>query len=122
MLVGAGPRLAAQAELLDEGAIALEILPLKVVQEAAAAADELQQATTRVVVVLVTAQVLGELVDALCQHRDLHLRRAGVGLVFAELLNVLQLLFLGEGHPSPLRRFFTPLSSPPTNEEEQTRH
>src|SRR3954447_11861410 len=58
MLVGAGPRLAAQAELLDEGPIALEILALKVVQEAAAAADELQQSTTRIVVVLVTPRVL----------------------------------------------------------------
>src|SRR3954451_2201064 len=47
--------LAAEAELLDEGAIALEILALQVVQEPAAPADELEQATARVVIVLVGA-------------------------------------------------------------------
>src|SRR4029078_4455794 len=95
-------RLAAQAELLDEGAIALEILALQVVQEAAAPSDELEQATTRVVVVLVRPEVLGQLVDALGQHRDLDLGRARVRLVLAELPDMLQLLFLGEGHLSPL--------------------
>src|SRR6185312_144178 len=94
--------LAAEAELLDEGAIALEILALQVVQEPAAAADELEQATTRVVVVLVRAQVLGQRVDPLGQHRDLDFRRTGVVLALAELRDVLQLLFLGEGHASPL--------------------
>src|SRR3954467_15540441 len=95
-------RLAAQAELLDQGAVALEILALQVVQEAAAPSDELEQAATRVVVVLVRAEVLGQLVDALGQHRDLDLGRAGVRLVLPELLNVIELLFLGEGHASPL--------------------
>src|SRR3954447_11948723 len=95
-------RLAAQAELLDEGAIALEILALQVVQEAPAAPDELEQSTTGVVVVLVRAEVLGQLVAALGQHRDLDFGRAGVRLVLAELPDMLQLLFLGEGHLSPL--------------------
>src|SRR4051794_9098747 len=95
-------RLAAQAELLDQGAVALEILALQVVQEAAAPSDELEQAATRVVVVLVRAEVLGQLVDALGQHRDLDLGRAGVRLVLAELPDMLQLLFLREGHLSPL--------------------
>src|SRR4051812_24786325 len=95
-------RLAAQAELLDQGAVALEILALQVIQEAAAPSDELEQAATRVVVVLVRAEVLGQLVDALGQHRDLDLGRAGVRLMLAELPDMLQLLFLGEGHLSPL--------------------
>src|SRR5581483_2531106 len=97
------PELAAEAELLDEGAVALEILALQVVQEPAAATDQLEQATTRVVVVLVRAQVLGQGVDPLGQHRDLDFGRARVRLVFPELADVLQLLFLGEGHrASPL--------------------
>src|SRR5215470_6678198 len=73
--------LAAQAELLDQGAVALDVLPLQVVQETAAPADQLEQPATRVVVVLVRPEVLGQLVDALRKHRDLDLRRAGVGLV-----------------------------------------
>src|SRR5579884_1105386 len=90
--------LAAEAELLDEGAVALEVRPLQVVQEPAAATDQLEQAATRVVVVLVRAQVLGQGVDPLGQHRDLDLGRARVRLVLAELADVSQLLFLGEGH------------------------
>src|SRR5437764_12687360 len=89
-LTGALP---AEAELLDEGAIALDVFALQVVQEPPAAADELQQAAARVVIVLVRPQMLGELVDPLRQHRDLDLRRPGIRLVLAELLTVLQLLF-----------------------------
>src|SRR5215475_11068661 len=66
--------LAAEAELLDEGAIALEIFPLQVVQEPAAATDELEQPATRVVIVLMRPEMLRELVDALRQHRDLDFR------------------------------------------------
>src|SRR5205085_10186538 len=79
--------LAAQAELLDEGAVALEIVLLQVVEEAAAAADELEEPAARGVVVAVRPQMLGQLVDALGEHCDLHLRRAGVGLAAAVLLN-----------------------------------
>src|SRR3954447_25591695 len=56
--------LAAQAELADQRAVALEILLLDVVEEPPAAPDEHQQAAARVVIVLVRAQVLGEAVDA----------------------------------------------------------
>src|SRR5215831_21016323 len=90
--------LAAQAELLDEGAVALEVVLLQVVQEAAAPPDELEQPAPRVMVVLVRAQMLGQLVDPLREHRDLHLRRAGVGLAAAVLRDDLLLCFLGQGH------------------------
>ena len=46
---------------------------LQVVQQPAPAADHLQQAAPRVVVLLVRLQVLGEPVDPLGQDRDLHL-------------------------------------------------
>ena len=52
-----------QTELLDQGAVALEVRALEVVEQAAAAPDELEQAAARVVVLRVRAQVLGELVD-----------------------------------------------------------
>lgn len=35
------------------------------------------------VVLLVCSEVLGEVVDALCEKRDLHLRRSGVALMRA---------------------------------------
>src|SRR5437764_10011807 len=90
-----------EAQLLDEGAVALEVFLLQVVQEPAPPADELQQAAPRVVILRVRPQVLGEAVDALGQHRDLDFRRAGVGLMLAERLRCLLLRFLGEGHPPP---------------------
>src|SRR5438552_18689074 len=84
-LRGVLKELAAEAELLDEGAVALEVLPLQVVQEPAAPADELQEPAARVVVVLVRPEVPRQHVDPLGQHRDLDFRRARVGLVLAEL-------------------------------------
>src|SRR5205085_11895698 len=89
--------LAAQAELLDEGAVALEVVLLQVIQEATALPDELEQPPPRVMVVLVGAQMLGQVVDPLRQHRDLHLRRAGVGIAAAVLRDDLLLCFLGQG-------------------------
>src|SRR5512132_1182892 len=93
--------LAPEAELLDEGTVALDVLALQVVQEAAAAADELEQAPAGVVILGVRAQVLGEVVDATCQHRDLNLGRARIGCRPAVLADQLQLRFLGESHVSP---------------------
>src|SRR5207253_11015499 len=63
-----------QAQLLDEGAVALEILLLQVVQEPAPPAGELQQTSARIVILRMRPQVLGEAVDALGQHRDLDFR------------------------------------------------
>src|SRR6516225_9800848 len=79
------PGLLAQAELFDQGAIALEVLALEVGQKAPAAAHEHQQATARVVVFALLAQVLGEMVDALGQQRHLDLRGARITLAGAEL-------------------------------------
>src|SRR5215204_321431 len=92
------PALPPEAQLLDEGAIALEVVLLHVVQEPPPPADELQQPPPGVVVLGMRAQVLGEVVDPARQHRDLNLGGAGVGLVAAVLPDQLLLDFLGEGH------------------------
>src|SRR6478736_4154548 len=72
--------LSAKAESLDQRAVALDVDALQVTQEAAALADQEQQATAAVVVVLVLARVLGEVLDPLGEQRDLHLGGAGVAL------------------------------------------
>src|SRR5690606_35088739 len=82
---------AAQAEALDQRAVALDVGVLEVAQEALATTDEQQQTTTAVVVVLVLPRVLGEVLDALGQHRDLHLGRTGVTLDGGVLLHDLLL-------------------------------
>src|SRR5437660_650642 len=47
---------------------------------------------------LVRAQMLGEIVDALGQEGDLHLRRPHIPRVGLELLNYLRLLVCRNGH------------------------
>src|SRR5450830_1888517 len=70
-------RLLAEAELLDERAVALEVPALQVGQEAAAASDKHQQPTARMMVLALLTQVLGQVVDALCEqgHLDLGVAR-----------------------------------------------
>ena len=62
------------------------------------ASDQQQQPAPRVVVVLVHLEVLGEVRDALGQHRDLGLRRTGIGLVQAVLAQDFFLLLGSERH------------------------
>src|SRR5215212_7606450 len=90
--------LPAKAELADQRAVPLQVLPLEVVEEAAAAANEHQQATARMVIVLVRAQMLGEVVDAAREHRDLDLGGPGVGPVLAEAGDELALFLCSQGH------------------------
>src|SRR5919107_4398380 len=71
---------AAQAETLDDRAVALDLGLLQVVQQPAALAHEEQQPATAVVVVLVHLEVLGEVGDAVAEQRDLHLGGTGVTL------------------------------------------
>src|SRR5688572_24048059 len=76
--------LATQAELLDQGLVALDVLALEVVEEAATTVDHHQQATTAVVVLLVRLEMAGQLLDACREERDLDFR--GTGVVVATLV------------------------------------
>src|SRR5438105_3847739 len=101
--------LAPEPQLLDEGPVALQVVSLEIVQKPAAAADELEQPATRVVILRMRPQMLGELVDARREERDLNLRRARVRQVAAVLLDDLLLGFLCEGQVRPpCRRFRSP--------------
>src|SRR3954470_4847261 len=91
-------RSSAQAELADERAVALEVPLLQVVEQPPALADEHEQAAARVVVLLVLAQVLGEVVDALGEQGDLDAGIARVLGVVAELGDQLGLALLGQRH------------------------
>src|SRR5688500_10166278 len=75
------PGLLTQSEPVDDLKISLAVFPREVLQKAVPAADHLQQAAPRSVVLLVGLEVVGELGDALGEERDLHFRRAGVLLV-----------------------------------------
>src|SRR5690348_2416417 len=95
-------RSATQAETADQRLVALGVLALQVAEQAAAMVDHLQEATTRVVVLLVRLEVVGQLLDARGQQRDLHLRRTCVGRRAAVILDDLAGLFGGKRHGSLL--------------------
>src|SRR5215211_7185363 len=90
------PRSAAQAEAFDERPVAGDIVVLEVAEQPAAAADHLQQAAARVVVVLVNLEMLGELVDARGQQGHLDLGRAGVAFLGRVLGDDLGLVVLDQ--------------------------
>ena len=68
-------------QLGDHSTVAVDVLLGQIVQQTAALTDHHQQTTAGVVVVLVDAQMLGQLVDTGSQDGDLNLGGTGVALV-----------------------------------------
>src|SRR5690606_11000855 len=73
--------LLADVETFDDGLVALEIDALQVVQQPPPLPHQLQKTATRVVILGVGLEVLGQIPDAVAEQYDLHLGRARVGLV-----------------------------------------
>lgn len=73
--------LSAQAESLDELAIARDILLRQIVEQLSAAGDHRLQTAAPGGVVAMRLEVLGEVTDSLRQNRDLDFRGAGVSFV-----------------------------------------
>ena len=72
---------AAEAEVCNDLAVALNVNTLDVVEHATATADDHQESTTAVVILLVHLEMLREVGDALGHERDLHLGGPSVGVV-----------------------------------------
>jgi len=79
--------LAAQAELRNERPVTFDVLVLQVLQETTPLAHQLQEPPPRMEIVLVFAQMLGEVPDARREQRDLHLGRPRVAIVRRVLLD-----------------------------------
>ena len=79
--IGRANRLFAEPQPSDRRSISLGILLVHVGEQPAALADHLQQPAAAVMIVLIAAQVIGQLVDPLGQNRNLDLGRAGVPVV-----------------------------------------
>ena len=75
--------LAADTQFGDQRTVPLDIIAFEVVEQAPTPTDEHQQAPPRVMVLFVGLQVLGEVLDAFGQQRDLDLRGPSVGVVTA---------------------------------------
>ena len=89
--------LLAQTQLGNDGAVALDILLLEVVEQISSLTNHLQQTAAGVMVLLMNLHMLGQVVDPLGEDRDLHLCRTGIGLVGSVVSNN-SLLFLLEHH------------------------
>jgi hypothetical protein len=76
-----------QIEFLEHRSVTLLVMRLKILQVRAAVCNHLQEATAAVKVFRVFAQMGGKFVDALGKQRHLDLRRPGVTLVAADILD-----------------------------------
>ena len=88
----------ADAQSLDELTVLDDVVLLDVGEKTTTAADEHEQATTGVEVLLVGLHVLGQLLDALGQDGDLNLGVAGVDRGVTELGSQLSLALFGNSH------------------------
>jgi hypothetical protein len=87
--------LLADAELADHGLVALGIVFLEVVEQAAALADQHEKPAARAVVFLVRLEVLRQLADAFAKQGDLNFGTSGVALVRTVAVNEGFLLLSG---------------------------
>src|SRR5947209_4925404 len=93
----------ANPELLDDRPVPLGVLLAQVLDQTPPLADQHQQTASRMVVLGVLLEVLGQAVDPLGEERDLHLGRPRVSIVDAILLNEGFLLFDGQRHEASNR-------------------
>src|SRR5687767_13569259 len=93
-----GPSSAADTQLFDDRAIPFRVLLLQIFEQAATLADQHEQPASRVMVLRVSLEVLGEVGDALGEQRDLNLGRARVALVRLELFDESLLAVDGKRH------------------------
>ena len=73
--------LLADAEPADQFRVTLGVLALEVIEQSAALANQLEQPPPGVVILRVHLEVLGEVVDAVAEKRDLHFRRPCIAVV-----------------------------------------
>jgi hypothetical protein len=76
-----------QAQFLDDLPVIVDIRALQVIEEATTLADHLEKSTTPVMVLLVGAEVVGQVIDAFGEQRDLNASRSTVSLVRPKFLD-----------------------------------
>ena len=80
-----GKGLLAEAELLEDLVVLVEIFALEVIKQLATAGGHLQEAAAGVEVLAVFAEVIGQVIDPGREQRDLDFARTGIGFVRFEL-------------------------------------
>jgi hypothetical protein len=79
--------LLAESETTDCRSVALDILVRQIGKEPAPLSNQLQQTTTRMMIVLVGPEVISQTVDSLSEQCDLHFRRTSIDRVHLKLRN-----------------------------------
>ena len=90
--MGVRKRLLAQTQSLDDGAVALNVTRLQIVEEATTLTYESREGTLSAMVLAVLLHVLGEVSDAAGEQGNLALCATGVGGTLAILLENLNFL------------------------------
>jgi hypothetical protein len=85
--------LSAQFQFLGDGLVAAHVHVVQIIQQTASLADHHQQPAPGSVILLVLLQMFRQVVDALRQQRNLHIRRTGIPLVQLKTINRFRLCF-----------------------------
>jgi hypothetical protein len=80
-------RLLAKAELLDNGFIAVGIVCLEIIEQAATLADQHEKTATRAVILLVRFKMLRQVANTFAQQSDLNFRAARIRGMRSVLVN-----------------------------------
>jgi hypothetical protein len=88
------PLLSTQAKAFDKGPVTHNIFFFEVVEESTPLTNQGIKTTAGMVVILVGAEMLGQMVDSPCEKSDLYLRRTRVVFMKLVLRNYLLFLFL----------------------------
>src|SRR6266545_3048027 len=86
-------RLLAKLQLSGQRLITVGVRGVEIIQQTPALADHFEQTPSRTVVLDVFLEVLGQMVDAVRQQGNLHVRRPGVALVNPKFFNRLRFRF-----------------------------
>jgi len=86
-----------QSKFLDERAVVTLVGCLQITKMRAPVGDHLQKSASRMHIFRIFLEMLGEFVNLFGKKRNLHIRRAGVGVVTGNRLNN-RLLFLRGKH------------------------
>ena len=97
-LLPASLDLAAQSEFLDQAPVALQVTLLKVVEQPPTLSDQLEQSASGVMILPVSTEMLGQLVDSARQKGDLDLGRTRVRIASAVPGDDFSFGFFGESH------------------------
>src|SRR5262245_42055616 len=74
-------QLFSQAKTVDQVVITIDVTTFQIIKKTAALADQLQQSAARMIILLVSLEMISQFINALGQQRDLNFRRAGIGAV-----------------------------------------